>query len=106
MFHVPSFLLGYVSGAGTVLLARHFSPALSELVTAAYGLVDSASAAVAARFEDLEDLLAEARARATAERGARPAPARAKVLRAVPRTASKTATRRRGGKRAASSRRK
>lgn len=102
MFHLSSFLLGYVSGAGTVLFARHFSPALSELAAAVYGLTDSASAAVAARFEDLEDLLAEGRARATAERRARPAPARAKVLHAVPRPPA----RRRAGKRTSASRRK
>ncbi|MCI0571210.1 MAG: hypothetical protein L0Y66_10695 [Myxococcaceae bacterium] len=71
-FHLPSFLLGYGAGFGTSMLARHLRPVLLELATAAYHVVDAVAARVAIRHEDLEDLLAEARARA---RGGRPTPA-------------------------------
>lgn len=98
MFHFPSFLIGYVSGVGTTLLAKRFAPALSELATAGYGFTDSLSAALAARMEDLEDALAEARARATAGRAAAAPPPKARVLRAVPKRPAAKAPRRRSAK--------
>lgn len=61
---LPSFLAGYVAGAGTVLLGRQLRPLLVQLATAGYRLVDAVAARVATRREDLEDLFAEARARA------------------------------------------
>jgi len=67
-FHLPSFLLGYGAGAGTVLLGRHLRPVLLEVATVAWRFVDSVAAKAAIRQEDLEDLLAEARARARAHR--------------------------------------
>ncbi len=70
-FHLPSFLLGYGAGAGSVLLAKRLRPLLVELAAAVYGLVDSLGARVAMQREDLEDLLAEARARARGKRGPR-----------------------------------
>ncbi|WP_342378771.1 hypothetical protein NVS55_05165 [Myxococcus stipitatus] len=63
-FHLPSFLLGYTAGAGTVLLSRHLRPLLLELATAAYRFGDMVLARTAIKQEDLEDLLAEAKARA------------------------------------------
>lgn len=63
-FHLPSFLIGYVSGGATVLLARQLRPLVVELATAGYRLVDAVAARFVARREDFDDLLAEARARA------------------------------------------
>lgn len=63
-FHWPSFLLGYGAGASTVLLGKHMRPVLVEMATAAYKFVDVVAARTAMRQEDLEDLLAEAKARA------------------------------------------
>jgi len=67
-FHLPSFLLGYGAGASSVLLARQLRPVLLEVATFAYRFADAIAARAAIRQEDLEDILAEARARA---RGAR-----------------------------------
>lgn len=66
-FHLPSFLLGYVAGGASVLVARQLRPLIVEVATAAYRLVDAVAARVATRREDLQDLLAEARARARGE---------------------------------------
>ena len=63
-FHLLSFGLGYAAGAGTVLAGRHLRPFVLELATAAYRFVDAMAARAAMRTEDLEDLLAEARAKA------------------------------------------
>lgn len=63
-FHWPSFLLGYGAGASTVLLGKHVRPVLVEVATAVYRFMDGVAAKAAMRQEDLEDLLAEARARA------------------------------------------
>ncbi len=62
--HLPSFLIGYVAGGATVLLGKQVRPLLVELATAAYRLLDAVAARVATRREDIEDLFAEARARA------------------------------------------
>lgn len=63
-FHLPSFLLGYGAGASSVLLARQLRPLLLELATVAWRFVDAVAARAAIKQEDLEDLLAEAKARA------------------------------------------
>jgi hypothetical protein len=67
-FHWPSFLLGYASGAGTVLLARHLRPLLIELASGAYQAADAVAARLAITREDFDDLLAEAKARARGKR--------------------------------------
>jgi len=63
-FDLPSFLLGYGAGAGTVMLGQRLRPLLVELATVFYRFADSVMARAAMKQEDLEDLLAEARARA------------------------------------------
>lgn len=63
-FHVPSFALGYAAGFSTQLVARHLRPLIVEAATAAFRLVDLVVERTAMRGEDLEDLLAEAKARA------------------------------------------
>jgi predicted RNA-binding Zn ribbon-like protein len=74
-FHLPSFLLGYGAGATSVLAARHLRPLLVELATLGYRFVDAVAARAAMRQEDLEDLFAEAKARAARSRqGAAKAP--------------------------------
>lgn len=67
-FHLPSFFIGYGAGAGTVLFARHLRPLLLEVATAGYRFVDAIAARAAMKQEDLEDLFAEARARARGQR--------------------------------------
>lgn len=67
-FHLPSFLLGYGAGAASVLAAKHLRPLLLELATLGYRFVDSVAARAAMKQEDLEDLLAEAKARAAKSR--------------------------------------
>ena len=66
---IPSFLLGYGAGAGTVLLGRRLRPLLLELATTAFRFADAVAAKAAMKQEDLEDLLAEARAKARARTG-------------------------------------
>jgi len=68
-FHWPSFLLGCGAGAAGVLFAKQLRPIVLELATAAYQLSDSIAARVAVWWEDVEDVVAEAQARA---RPARP----------------------------------
>lgn len=63
-FHWQSFLLGYGAGAGTVLLGKQLRPLLLEVATAGYRFVDAILARSTMKKEDLEDLFAEARARA------------------------------------------
>jgi hypothetical protein len=59
--HWSSFLFGSLLGA--VLVSRRLRPLLLEIATAGYRVADSVAARMAMRREDLEDLLAEARAR-------------------------------------------
>lgn len=63
-FHFASFALGFGAGAATVVVGRHLRPALVEVATSVYQLVDAAAARMAMVQEDFEDVLAEARARA------------------------------------------
>ncbi|QAT84587.1 hypothetical protein EJ065_3018 [Corallococcus coralloides] len=72
-FDLPSFLMGYGAGASTVLVARHLRPLLVEVATSAYRFVDMVAARAAMKQEDLEDLLAEAKARARGGERTRPA---------------------------------
>lgn len=69
-FHWPSFLLGYGAGATSMLFAKQLRPVVLELATAAYELTDTIAARAAMWWEDLEDVVAEAKARA------RPRPAK------------------------------
>lgn len=61
-FHTGSFLLG--AAAGAALLGRRMRPLLLELATTAYRITDTIAARVAMKREDMEDLMAEAKARA------------------------------------------
>jgi hypothetical protein len=70
-FHLPSFLLGCVTGFAVKGVAPKLRPVLLELAAAGYRLVDLVGTGAARRREDLEDLFAEARARA---RGTTPTP--------------------------------
>jgi hypothetical protein len=63
-FHWPSFLLGYGAGIGSAALSARLRPLAVELATTAYRAIDALAAQVVMKREDLEDLLAEARARA------------------------------------------
>jgi hypothetical protein len=74
-FHFSSFLLGCAVGAGAVLIAPRIRPVLLELATAAYKLMDTVSAQLAMKREDLEDVLAEAKARARGALAKEPIPA-------------------------------
>ena len=66
-FHWPSFLLGYGSGLATALFADRLRPVLVEIGSMVRRLVDSAGTALATRGEEMEDLAAEAAARAHAK---------------------------------------
>ena len=63
-FHLPSFLLGYVSGGATVLFARRLRPIAIELASAGYRLLDRIGARLSSPREELDELLSEARSRA------------------------------------------
>ncbi len=63
-FDLSSFLLGYGAGVGTMLVSKRLRPLLVEVATAAYRFADAVAARAAMKQEDLEDLLAEAKARA------------------------------------------
>ena len=67
-FHFPSFFLGCAAGASTVLFARQLRPIALEVATGVYQLWDSIWTRAAMFGEDLEDVLAEARARARSSR--------------------------------------
>jgi hypothetical protein len=74
-FHFPSFVIGYGAGVLTVVAGRQLRPVLVEVASAVYSLVDAVAARVAMVQEDVEDVLAEAKARARQPR--RPRRARA-----------------------------
>jgi hypothetical protein len=67
-FHLPSLVLGCIVGGGAVRLAPSLRPLAVELAATGYRLADAVRAQAARRREDVEDLLAEARARANALR--------------------------------------
>jgi hypothetical protein len=58
-------MLGYALGAASVVVRRQLRPVLLEAATMAYRFADAVVTRAAQKKEDLEDLLAEARARAT-----------------------------------------
>jgi hypothetical protein len=62
-FHVPSFLIGYVAGAASAVAWDRIRPLAVEVAAAGYRAFDAAAARVVIVREDIEDLLAEARAR-------------------------------------------
>lgn len=78
-FDLPSFLLGYGAGAGTVLASRHLRPLVVEVAAAGYRFVDMVIARAAMKHEDLDDLMAEAKARARGRERTRPAAAEAQA---------------------------
>ena len=63
-FHLPSFLLGAVTGASGAALAPRLRPLALELATGCYRVFDAAMLRLARSRENVSDLLAEARARA------------------------------------------
>lgn len=63
-FHLPSYLLGVVTGAGGATLAPRLRPITLEVATAFYRAGDAIMLRVARGRENISDLLAEARARA------------------------------------------
>jgi hypothetical protein len=63
-FHLPSFIIGYAAGAGTAALADRFRPLAVEIATSVYRAFDALAARLVIVREDVEDVLAEARARA------------------------------------------
>ncbi len=68
-FHMSSFLLGFGAGGAAVLLSKRLRPVALELATAMYRIVDAIGGRAAMTREDIQDLLAEAKARA---RGLKP----------------------------------
>jgi hypothetical protein len=66
-FHFPSFVIGFGAGMATVVIGRHLRPVLVEVATAAYQVADAVAARIFMVQEDVEDVLAEARARARGE---------------------------------------
>jgi hypothetical protein len=63
-FHLGSFALGFASGYASAKLGSRLRGLGLQLATIAVRIVDSVSVRVARGREDLEDLWAEARARA------------------------------------------
>ena len=63
-FHFPSFMLGMGAGVAAVFVGRRLRPVLVEVATAGYQLADAVAARVAMVQEDVDDVFAEARARA------------------------------------------
>jgi len=74
-FHFPSFLIGYGAGVTTVLAGQYLRPLVVEMASAAFSLADAVAARIAVFREDVDDVLAEAKARARQPR--RPKHARA-----------------------------
>ena len=66
-FHFSSFLLGSLVGASGIALEKRARPVLIELATAGFRVADSLATSAATAYEDMEDLMAEARARARPE---------------------------------------
>lgn len=63
-FHWPSFLLGYGAGIVSTVVAQRMRPVLTELASAGFELLEAVAAKMAMTREDLDDIVAEARARA------------------------------------------
>jgi hypothetical protein len=69
-FHVPSFVLGFLTGMTAKAIAPRIRPVALDIATVAYRLARTVTTHAARRREDFEDLLAEARARARGEASA------------------------------------
>jgi hypothetical protein len=65
-FHWPSFLLGYGAGLGSAAFSARLRPLALEVATTVYRALDGLAARLVMMREDLQDFLAEARARARA----------------------------------------
>jgi hypothetical protein len=76
-FHWPSFFIGYGAGAASVLFAKQLRPILLEVATAAYRLSDAVAARAAMWWEDIDDVLAEGKARVRSPRPSKPVRVRA-----------------------------
>jgi hypothetical protein len=63
-FHLPSYVLGVVTGASGAALARRLRPLAVEIAAGAYSVADAIGVRIARTRENLSDVLAEARARA------------------------------------------
>jgi len=63
-FHLPSFALGFGAGAASATVARGVRPLILALGTAIVRGVDSLAAHMDTLQEDVDDLVAESRARA------------------------------------------
>lgn len=74
-FHWPSFLIGYGAGVATTLAAQRLRPVLTELAAAGFDLFEAAAARFAMSREDIDDILAEAKARTRPQAGPTPKPA-------------------------------
>jgi hypothetical protein len=70
VFNFGSFALGYVAGFGSAMLAPRLRRLGVVLATAGFKAADGVAVRVARKREDLEDILAEARARARSVRAA------------------------------------
>jgi hypothetical protein len=68
-FHFGSFAIGYAAGLGTAAVAPRLRRLGVSLATVAFRVVDGFAVRAARKREDLEDILAEARARARTHRG-------------------------------------
>jgi hypothetical protein len=69
-FHLPSFLLGFVAGNVTGYFARELRPVAVDVATAGVQLWDAAWSRIVGFGEDVEDVVAEAKARARNAAGA------------------------------------
>ena len=65
-FHLGSFAMGYAAGLGSAAVAPRLRKLGVALATAVFRAVDGLAVRAARKREDLEDMLAEARARARA----------------------------------------
>ncbi len=63
-FHLPSFLVGCGVGFASRSFAQHFRPVVREIATLGYRLAGAVTTRASRAREDVEDLLAEARAKA------------------------------------------
>jgi hypothetical protein len=63
-FHLPSYVLGVVTGASGAALARRLRPLAVEIAAGCYSVADAIGVRIARTRENLSDVLAEARARA------------------------------------------
>jgi hypothetical protein len=71
---LPSFALGCAVGAGTTLLSPRLKPLLLEIATVGYRSAEALASRVGVAREDLEDILAEARARVRGSQPSTPPP--------------------------------